>query len=78
MRRRLSSLLFTAGVLLAVAAAAKLIFGIAMDLPLLPPVSLARVDAVAMITGALSCFVAAALLGRRRRAVHGATSRPAA
>lgn len=78
MRRLVSSLLFVAGGLLAVVAAARVIFGIAMDLPLLPPVSLARINAVAVISGALACFGAAALVGRRRGVAAAAGSRPAA
>jgi hypothetical protein len=78
MRRLVSSLLFTTGTLLAVIAVARLIFGVAMDLPFLRPVSLARFNAVAMIAGALACFVVAALLGRRRGAATASGSRPAA
>jgi hypothetical protein len=78
MRRILSNLLLAAGGCLALVAAAKLVFGIAMDLPFLPPLSLSRVNAIAMIAGALACFVAAALVGRRRAAVAAAGSRPAA
>ena len=78
MRRVLSSLFFAIGALLTVFAAARLIFGVAMDLPLLPPVSLVRVNAVATIAAALVCFAAGALVGRRRRVATVAGSRPAA
>jgi hypothetical protein len=69
MRRILSTALLTTGVVLATLGAARLLFGIAMDLPLLPPVSLERVNVVVMIAGALVCFAAAALMGRDRTAV---------
>lgn len=78
MRRFLSTLLLAAGGCLALVAAAKLIFGIAIELPFLPRISLAWVDAVVMVAGALACFAAAALVGPRRGAVAAAGSRPAA
>ena len=78
MRRLLSNLLLAAGGALAILAAAKLIFGIAIDLPLLPPLSLAQVNVVAMTAAALCCFGVAALVGRRRSVVSVAASRPAA
>jgi hypothetical protein len=78
MRRFVSTLLFTTGTLFVVVAAARLIFGIAMDLPFLRPVSLGRFNAVAMIAVALVCFVVAALVGRRRGAAAASGSRPAA
>jgi hypothetical protein len=64
MRRVLSGILFTAGVVLATLGAARLLFGVAMDLPLLPPISLEGVNVVAMIAGALVCFAAAAPVRR--------------
>jgi hypothetical protein len=78
MRRLLSNVLLTAGSILAVLAAARLVFGIAIDLPILPSISLARVGAVTMIAGAISCFVAAALVGRRHAAAPTTRSRPSA
>jgi hypothetical protein len=61
----LSGACFALGAVWALAAALKLIFGVAVSFPLLPPFSLEQVDVTKSIIVALILFAVAALLGRR-------------
>jgi hypothetical protein len=73
-RLAISSFLFVVGAVLGALVAARLIFGVAVDLPLLPRWSLAWVGTLPMTVCALASFAAAGLVGRTRRAAKRAVS----
>jgi hypothetical protein len=68
MTRRLRAILsgtcFGIGTVWAVAAALKMIFGVAITLPILPPLALERVDVARSLVIALVWFAAGAVVGR--------------
>lgn len=67
MRRLISTLIFSFGVAAALLAAAKLTFGSAIELPLLPRIPLGGVNALVMTVAALAAFALGALVARSRR-----------
>ena len=66
LKSALSGVCFALGAVWALAAALKLIFGIAVSFPLLPPFDLEQVHVVRSIITALVLFGVGAVLGRPR------------
>ena len=68
MRRFLSLTCFTLGTLWAAAGVLKLLFGVRMTLPILPPFGLERVAVVPSVLTGLVLFAIGAVLGREASA----------
>jgi hypothetical protein len=70
----LSSTFFGLGSVWAVAGAFKLLFGVRLTFPLLPPIGLERVSPLPSLAVAAGCFALAAWLGRLSRSGSAAIS----
>ena len=70
MRRFMSSACFTIGGIWASAAVLKLLFGVRLTLPLLPPLGLERVAIVPSIAIGLSLFAVGAFLAKGAARAH--------
>jgi hypothetical protein len=64
LRSILSGTCFALGAIWAVAGVMKMIFGMAISFPLLPPLALEQIDVAKSLIVALVWFIAGALLGR--------------
>lgn len=74
LRSYVSATCFAIGGVWAVAAALKMIFGIEITFPLLPPLALEKVDVMKSFIAALAWFAAGAVIRRLpfgRRGAHG-------
>ena len=73
MRRFISSACFALGVVWTTAGAFKLLFGVQLTLPLLPPLGLERVAVAPSLAIGLALFVVGALLAKRANSVREAS-----
>jgi len=71
MRRFLSSACFTFGSIWAAAGILKLVFGVRLTLPLLPPLGLEQVAVIPSLVTGLVLFATGAVLGRAASALDG-------
>jgi len=67
LRTKLAGACHALGAVWAVAAVLRLVFGVAVTFPLLPPLDLERVQVLPAFAASLGLFLVGALLGRRRK-----------